>query len=145
MLRAMVISVDWTNQAEHINMLGLSSSMVHGFLKLGYRPVIVVDTFSGNKLKKFLSDLHVFDSGLDVRSFTIITTPEVLRIRVEKRPTDQYKDIVICQKINSDVMKHFLPVEQLIDNTELTPEETAETIMRQCLGTASNAADAALA
>jgi len=64
---------------------------------------------------------------------------------VEKRPTDQYKDIVICQKINSDVMKHFLPVEQLIDNTELTPEETAETIMRQCLGTASNAADAALA
>lgn len=135
-LRAMVISVDWTNQAEHIDMLSLSTSVVMGFLQRGYKPVIVVDTFSGDKLTKFLADIYALDNNLDVRSFALVTAPDVLRVRVENRPDDQFKDIGICQKLNSDVMKRLLPVEQLIDNSALTPEETAEVIRGQCTLTA---------
>jgi hypothetical protein len=35
----------------------------------------------------------------------------------------------------------ILPVEQLIDNTELTPEETAGTILLQCLSISNVVAD----
>lgn len=141
MLRAMVISVDWTNQSEHINMLSLSTSVVMGFLQRGYKPVIVVDTFSGDKLTKFLADIYALDNMLNVRSFALVTAPHVLSVRVENRPDDQFKDIGICQKLNTDVMKRLLPVEQLIDNTELTPEETAGKIQQLLLSTSNGFAD----
>ncbi len=32
-------------------------------LRLGFRPVIVVDTFSGNKLTKFLAEIHSLEKG----------------------------------------------------------------------------------
>jgi len=135
-LRAMVISVDWTNQTEHINMLSLSTCVVMGFLQRGYKPVIVVDTFSGDKLTKFLADIYELDNRLDVRSFALVTAPDVLRVRVENRPDDQFKDIGICQKLNSDVIKRLHAFEQLIDNSALTPEETAEVILSRCALTA---------
>jgi len=128
-LRAMVISVDWTNQAEHINMLSLAASLVQGFLRLEYRPVILVDTFSGNKLNKFLAELHSFDNSLKVRSFALVTAPEVLRTRLEKRPADKFKDVAICQELNADIMKHLHPTDHLIDNTKLTPEQTSAAIL----------------
>ena len=43
-LRNMVISVDWKNQTEHINILNLSANLVNEYLQLGFKPVIVVDT-----------------------------------------------------------------------------------------------------
>ena len=131
-LRAMVIAVDWTNQAEHISMLSLSTGLVGGFLGRGYRPVIVVDTFSGDKLAKFLAELHLLDESLDVRAFALVSAPDVLRARVETRPAEDFKDICICQKLNTDIVKHLQPLERLIDNTALTPEETAEVISGHC-------------
>ena len=133
-LRAMIISVDWTNQVAHSDILSLSTSLVLGFHRLGYQPVIVVDTFSGNKLATFLDELHSLDNSLQVRSFALVTAPEVLRVRVENRPTDQFKDIGICKKLNSEVIRHLQPIEQIFDNTALTPEETAEVILGQCAG-----------
>ncbi len=131
-LRAMVISVDWTNQAEHSSILSLSTGLVLGFLKRGFRPVIVVDTFSGNKLESFLADLRSADGLLDVRSFALVTAPAVLRSRVEGRPADQFKDLGVCEKLNADVPKHAQPLERIIDNSHLTPEETAEEMFRWC-------------
>jgi predicted ABC-type ATPase len=128
-LRAMVIPIDWTNQSEHINILSLGTGLVAGFLRLGHRPVIVVDTFSGDKLVSFFEELLAQQSGLDIRVFALVTAPQVLRARVESRPADQFKDIGICQKLNSEVAKHSLPGERLIDNTLLTPEETVDVIL----------------
>jgi len=138
-LRRMVISVDWTNQAEHINMLSICTSLVTKFLALGYRPVILVDTFSGNKLKRWLRQLHSLDSTLKVQSFALIAAPEVLRSRVENREADGFKDVAVCQKLNSDVVKCLLPFEQLIDTTELTPEQTVSAILSRGLPTGSSA------
>ncbi len=133
-LRAMVISVEWSNQDEHINILSLTIGLVIGFHRLGYGPIIVVDTFSGNKLSKFIADISLMNNNLEIRSFALVTAPEVLRVRVEDRPTGQFKDLDICIKLNSDVIKHLQPLEQIIDNTELTPVETVEVILEQHLG-----------
>lgn len=128
-LRAMVIPVDWTNQAEHIGMLSLATGLVAGFLSLGHRPVIVVDTFSGNKLVRFLAELRALQSGLDVRVFALVADPAVLRARVESRPADQFKDLGICAMLNAEVAKHRQSGERLIDNSSLTPEETVDVIL----------------
>jgi predicted kinase len=133
-LRAMVIPVDWTNQAEHISVLSLATGLVAGFLRFGHRPVIVVDTFSGDKLVRFLAELRALQSGLDVRVFALVTTPAVLRARVESRSADQFKDIGICAMLNSDVVKQRQQSERLIDNSSLTPEETVDVILGENAG-----------
>ncbi len=130
-LRAMVVSVDWSNQEEHVNILSLATNLVAGFIKNGYKPVIVIDTFSGNKLSNFLSELQLLNSNLEVYSFALVTTPEVLSTRVENRSADKFKNIDICQMINSDVTKYLLPEENLIDSTILTPEAIADVILEQ--------------
>lgn len=132
-LRAMVISVDWTNQTEHINILLIATGAVRDFLKLGYKPVIVVDTFSGNKLTQFLNNICAHGNCLDIHAFALVAASEVLNIRVENRPLGQFKEIDICQKLNKAVLKHIHPIEKLIDNSNLTPEETADMILKQCV------------
>lgn len=133
-LRAMIGTVDWTNQAEHIAVLSLATGLVAGFLRLGHRPVIVVDTFSGDKLLRFLAELRALQSDINVRVFALVTASAVLRARVERRPAGQFRDIGICEKLNSDVVKHLQPGERLIDNSSLTPQETADVILGDSAG-----------
>ena len=42
-LRQMVISVDWKNQKEHINLLQVSTGLVYDFIWQGFNPVIVTE------------------------------------------------------------------------------------------------------
>ncbi len=131
-LRAMIVSVDWTDQREHIAVLSLSVSMVAGFLRLGHRPVIVVDTFSGDKLGRFLDDVGAAHPGASVRPFSLAPSKSALRARVEARPEGGYKDLRVCEKLNADVARRLVPGETLIDNSSLTPEESVDVIMRAC-------------
>lgn len=131
-LRSMVFPVDWTNQAEHVSVLSLATSVVAGFVKLGHRPVIVVDTFSGDKVVKFLSELRDRHSPLDVRVFALVAGRDELQRRVERRPAHQFNNVAVCLKLNADVMKHLQPYETLIDTSSLTPEETAEAVLAAC-------------
>ena len=128
-LRAMIIPVDWTNQSEHISVLSLATGLVTGFLALGHRPVIVVDTFSGDKLTRFLADLRASRPGIEVRMFALVTDRNALRARVEGRADDRYKDLRVCEKLNADVATYLQPDEQLIDNSALTPEETVDMML----------------
>jgi len=132
-LRSMVISVDWTNQEEHKQMISLATIVVSGFLELAYRPVIVIDTFSGDKLSYFLSELNILDQFLNLKCFALVTAPDVLRERVINRPDDRFKDVKICQSINSDTIKYLLQQEILIDNTNLSPDETAALIIQKLI------------
>jgi tRNA uridine 5-carbamoylmethylation protein Kti12 len=130
-LRSMVISVNWTNQNEHISLLKLSTKLVYEFLQLGYSPVIVVDTFSGDKILKYIEDLNAYDKDLNVKIFGLYTTEEELRKRIELREEDQFRDFEVCKNINEDVLKHKNNEEFLIDTTGLTPQETAKNIYSQ--------------
>lgn len=133
-LRSMVIPVDWKNQAEHIGVLSLATHVVVGFLALGHRPVIVVDTFSGNKLVKFLTELRELRAGVDVRLFALVPTSAALRARVEERAPDEFKDVTVCEKLNRDTVRFLQPGERVIDNSGLSPEETADVIWIECAG-----------
>lgn len=127
-LRSMVVSVEWTNQEEHIQMLALSADLVRGFHRQGYRPVIVVDTFSGDKLDKYLDDLRGLNGGFNIRSFALVTDAEELKRRLDDRPPDEFKDLEISLKLNAQVLRHLHPGEEVIDTTRSSPSETANEI-----------------
>lgn len=127
-LRQMVISVDWTNQAEHINLLQVSARLVCDFLKLGFKPVIVVDTFSGDKINLYLEALNQFDHPLSVKIFGLFVTEGVLKKRLELRSNGEFKDFEICKKLNDDVFKIKHQQEYQIDTSRLLPMQAAEKI-----------------
>ena len=133
-LRAMIVPVNWTNQQEHIAVLSLAVGVVAGFLRLRHRPVIVVDTFSGDKLRRFLEELVTAHADAEVRAFSLAPSWAALRARVEGRPDGGYNDLRVCEKLNSDVARRLLPGELLIDNSDLTPDESVDVIVRACAG-----------
>jgi len=127
-IRSMVISVDWKNQKEHINMLQIAVDMVYDFLKFGFKPIIVVDTFSGDKINGFMDALYQIRKDLSFKIFGLYVTDEELINRIEIRPDDKFKDFAVCKKINDDVLKVKNKDEILIDTTGQTAEETAKKI-----------------
>ena len=127
-LRQMVISVDWTNQQEHINMLQVSTRLVYDFLKLGFSPVIVVDTFSGDKINKYLDNLYQLDKTLLIKMFALYVTEDELKRRLELRTNEEFRDFGICKRLNEDVLKIKYDTEFQIDTTGLLPTQTAEII-----------------
>ena len=130
-LRSMVISVDWTNQTEHINILEISTKLVCDFLKIGFKPVIVVDTFSGNKILKYLTDLQELNNKLNIAEFGLYTSTKELTKRINKRKKGEFKDVDTCLKLNDDVMKIKPETEIQIDTTNRKPQETAQIIIKQ--------------
>lgn len=133
-LRAMIVPVNWTDQTEHIAVLSLAVGVVAGFLRMGHRPVIVVDTFSGDKLGRFVRDLESAHLGARVRAFSLAPSQAALRARVESRPNGGFKDVRVCEKLNSEVAGWLLPGELLIDNSDLLPDESVDLILRTCAG-----------
>lgn len=132
-LRQMVISVDWKNQQEHINLLQVSTGLVHDFLKLGFSPIIVVDTFSGDKINKYLGTLYQLDKDLSIKIFGLFTTDEELKRRLDLRTNEEFKDFGICKRLNDDVIKIKYESEFQIDTTGLISTQTAEIIYKELM------------
>lgn len=128
-LRKMVIGVKWTDQAEHIKLLGLAAGTVAEFARLGFRPVIVIDTFSGNKVDGFLDRLKGVSPSLEVRLFALHLPDEVLAGRLAARPDGLFKDFAIAQKLNSDILRISRPEEVQIDGSSLGPSELAAKLL----------------
>ena len=127
-LRSMVISVDWTNQTEHINILTISTGLVSDFLSSGFKPVIVVDTFSGDKLNSYLEKLREINQDLLISIFGLYTDDITLKSRLEIRSNDKFKEFAISKKINVDTVKFKLENEFQIDTSSLKSDETAKII-----------------
>lgn len=127
-IRNMVISVDWKNQQEHIDMLRASTKLVFEFLQLGFSPVIVIDTFSGDKINKYLETLFQLDKDLSIKIFGLFTTDEELRRRLDLRTSAEFKDFTICKRLNDDVIKWKHESEYQVNTTGLSPAQTAEKI-----------------
>lgn len=127
-LRQMVISVDWENQQEHIDMLYASTKLVFEFLRLNFYPIIVVDTFSGDKINSFIENLYLMDNGLKIKIIGLYTTDKELINRLEKRTNQEFKDLTICKMINNDVLKWKKDNEFQINTTSLSPIQTAAKV-----------------
>jgi len=130
-IRQMVISVDWKNQQEHIDMLQASTKLVFEFLQFGYNPVIVVDTFSGDKINRYLETLYQLDENLSIKIFGLFTTDEELKRRLDLRTYAEFKDFQICKRLNDDVLKWKHESEFQVDTTGLSATQTAEKIFGQ--------------
>ena len=127
-LRSMVISVDWTNQEEHISILNLSINLVYDFYQLKFQPIIVVDTFSGNKILNYHEQLLRLNKNLSIKIYGLYVSDEELEKRIVSRKEGEFKDLGICKKLNSDVLKHKYHDEFQINTTGLLPEQTAKII-----------------
>jgi len=130
-IRQMIISVDWTNQQEHINMLQTSTKLVYEFLKLGFKPVIIIDTFSGDKINSYLDSLNLYDEKFSIKIFGLFTTECELKKRLEKRINGEFKDFQISKKLNNDILKWKHEKEYQIDTTELSPSQTSVNIYKR--------------
>ena len=127
-LRKMVISVNWTDQAEHIKMLNLAAQTVVDFAQSGFCPVIVVDTFSGDKVEGFLKRVGSLSPGFVCRVFALHVAPEVLASRLATRPEGQFKDACIALKLNEDVLGIGHKGEVRVDTSNEPPEALAVCI-----------------
>ena len=130
-IRQMVISVDWTNQQEHINLLQASTKLVYEFLQFNFNPVIVIDTFSGDKINRFLAELFKLDKELSIKIFGLFTSDDELKKRLDTRRNGEFRDFAICKKLNDDVLKFKRKSEYQLDTTGLSPTQAAVKILAQ--------------
>jgi hypothetical protein len=132
-LRSMVISVDWTNQEEHIKILNLSTRLVQDFNDLGFNPIIVIDTFSGDKINTYLEALRNLYPYWKISIFGLYTAEYEIKRRLDERTIDEFKDFIICKKINEDTLKYCHEHEIQIDTTELKSKDSAKKIYERLM------------
>ncbi len=128
-LRGMVIEVNWKDQAEHRSVLRMAAHLATDFLRAGFSPVVLVDTFSGDKLAGFLDVFRPENPDARVFVATLHASEAVLQHRVLHREVGGFRDLAICLRINREVVRDAAPFETLIDTTERSPNEVAETIV----------------
>lgn len=129
-LRKMVISVKWTNQNEHINMLGVTARLARDFLSLGICPVIIVDTFSGDKLHKFIDDVRSHSPDAELNLFGLFVNHKVLAERLNERDATMFKDFSISDVINNETVKNKHPIETQFDTTASSSLSIAQRIYK---------------
>jgi broad-specificity NMP kinase len=130
-LRKMVISVAWKDQQEHINLLQVAAKVTLDFAELGFRPVIVVDTFSGDKVNRFIDTLLRAGGAITIRLIALTASVDELKRRLDARPADQFKEFEVSRKLNDDVLRIRPPNELQIDTSRLSPMQAAEEVYRQ--------------
>ena len=122
-LRSMVISVNWVNQDEHIRILNISTQLVNDFFNLNYKPIIVVDTFSGDKINSYYEKLKLMNKDWQISIFGLYASENEIEKRLDLRSNDKFKDIEICKKLNNDTLKFRHEKEIQIDTTDLTEKK----------------------
>jgi hypothetical protein len=125
LLRGMVSSVRWQDTDQHLKALSHARLLAESFLEAGYRPVVIVDTFSPKKLSAFTSSL-----ARPYRVVSLYAEPLVLRSRIEGRPNVQFRDFETSQSVNSEIHLNRFPNEVLLDTSELDSGGVASALHR---------------
>jgi predicted kinase len=133
-LRKMVVRVKWTDQVEHRKVLTLGAQLASGFLRSGFAPVILVDTFSGDKIDDFLSEVRSGCPHARVFVAVLHASEEVLRDRVANRDADGFRDLTVSLRLNHQAVHELRPFERLIDTTDLSPADVVQTILNAMCG-----------
>lgn len=128
-LRKMVIDVKWTDQAEHRAVLMLGAQLAAGFLRSGFAPVILVDTFSGDKVDDFLDAFRTEYPQGKVCVNVLHASNDVLRARLLNREADGFRDLAVSMRINGEVVRDARLFEKLIDTSGRSPTEVAQAVL----------------
>ncbi len=124
-LRGMIAGVRWVDTPQHLVALDHARLLAATFLEKGYRPVVIVDTFSRGKLTAFAASLpwsYVIAS--------LYAEPSILERRVLGRPEDQFRELDACQVLNEEARLNRYPHEHFIDTSDLEPAGVAEALAR---------------
>jgi hypothetical protein len=124
----MIADVRWVDTEHHLAALGVTRGMVRGFLSRGFRPVIVVDTFSRGKLRQFVADLSG-DTDAHYRVASLHAADDTLLARVNGRPSNEYREPDVSLLLNEEVRQNRHPHEELIDTTHLSPGDVARRLL----------------
>jgi len=124
-VRNMVSSVDWKNQKEHIKLLEISAKLAAEFLTADFSPIIVVDTFSGDKVKKFIEDLKSLKSDIKIKIIGLYVDDTTLAKRLQDRPKGLFKNLEISKKINQDTINLKQTDEIQLDTSNSKPDVIA--------------------
>jgi RNase adaptor protein for sRNA GlmZ degradation len=127
-VRNMVGSVDWKNQNEHIKLLEISAKLAVEFLIADFSPVIIVDTFSGDKVQKFIKDFKLLKPDSKIKIFGLYLDNPILAMRLKNRPTGLFKNFEISKKINQDTISLKQLDEIQFDTSSLKSIELAQKI-----------------
>lgn len=127
-IRNMVINVNWKRQAEHRAVLSLSAQLAMGFLRTGFAPVILIDTFSGDKIDGVVAEFRALLPKERIVVVGLFAADAVLRERVLGREEGGFRDLEICTTINQEVARDPRESETLIDTSTLSPAEVADAI-----------------
>ena len=130
-LRSMVISVDWTDQNEHINILNVSIKLIHDFYNLNYKPIIVVDTFSGDKINSYYDRLKSLSPNWQISIYGLYLSENELKNRLDIRSDEKFKNFELSKELNKDIVNFKHDTEIQIDTTDLTAKETAKIIYQK--------------
>lgn len=122
-LRGMIAGIRWVDTEQHLVALDHARILTDAFLKKGFRPVVIVDTFSRGKLTAFTASLP-----WTYRVASLYASPETLMARVTHRPDDQFKELDACHMLNEEVHKNRYPCETLLDTTTWTPDDVASAL-----------------
>jgi broad-specificity NMP kinase len=124
-IRDMVISVNWEKQSEHIKMLEVAAKLAAELLSAEFNPVIVVDTFSGDKAKKFIEDLKSLKSDIKIKIIGLYVDDTTLAKRLQDRPKRLFKNLEISKKINQDTISLKQSDEIQLDTSNSKSEDIA--------------------
>lgn len=128
-LRGMVTNVKWTDQTEHRSLLKVSAQLAAGFLRSGFAPVILIDTFSGDKVNDFLAAFRSECPQSRVFVAVLHASDDVLRHRVLSREAEAFRDITIASRINQESVHGAMAFETLFDASNLPPADVARAIL----------------
>jgi broad-specificity NMP kinase len=136
-LRGMVMDVNWKDQAVHRSILDLSARLAADFLRKGFSPVILVDTFSGDKVHGFLASFRSACPQGRVFVAVLHASEDILRQRVLNREAGGFRDMTTCGRINQEVVCDASPFETLIDTSARSPAEVAREVSRALASSSS--------
>ena len=130
-IRKMVISVDWGNKEEHFKMLQISAGLTYDFIRFGFNPVILIDTFRVYAINEYAENFYRIDKKLSIKVFGLFTTENELRNRLDVRKKGEPYNFEFYKRLNDKVVGIKYDGEYQIDTTGLLPELTAEIIYKQ--------------
>jgi len=105
------------------------AQLAAGFLRSGFAPVILIDTFSGDKIDGILDAFRAEHPQRRVCVSVLHASADVLRDRVLNREAGGFRDLAVSIRINGEVVRDARPFEKVIDTSDLSPTEVASAIL----------------
>jgi predicted kinase len=127
-VRGMIADVRWVDTEHHLAALAVTRGIVRSFLSRGFRPVVVIDTFSRGKLRQFVADL-AGETDARYRVASLHAADDTLLSRVAGRPANEYREPEVSLLLNEEVRQNRYPREELVDTTHLSPGEVASRLL----------------